>query len=95
MALLKSSFLKETSMRIGMVYSKDYQAALNILTAVILDGLLKFNKAIIRKSAGPVCAGAKGVSIYYPRSGAIDLSYLQTLFAKNSAWPRFIQLYHT
>jgi hypothetical protein len=73
--------------------AKNYQVALNTLNALVLDGLAKISKVVLQGATGPACSGAKGISIYYPRSGSIDPSYPKTLFAKNSAWTKFIQMY--
>lgn len=73
--------------------AKNYQVVLNALNAVVLDGLSKISKAVLQGVAGPAYSGVKGISVYYPRSGAIHPSYPKTLFAKSSAWTKFIQMY--
>ncbi len=74
--------------------TKEYQAALDTLDAVIQDGLTKISKVVLQEVVGPVYAGAKGISIYYPSSGQIDLSYKQTIFAQSTSWMQFVQHYH-
>jgi hypothetical protein len=74
--------------------SQAYQAALNALNIVVQAGLTQISKVILQEESGPVYAGAKGISIYYPSKGQIDSSYKLTLFAKNTAWMTFVQTYH-
>jgi len=74
--------------------SKDYQNAINVLNAILQDGLSKIGKVVLQKATGPVYAGAKGISIYYPSSGQIDPSYNQTIFAQSTSWTQFIKSYH-
>lgn len=78
----------------GLTGSKEYKEALGALNNVIQDGLTKISKVVLQKVAGPAYAGVKGISIYYPSNGQIDGSYRQTIFAQNSSWIDFIQLYH-
>ncbi len=73
--------------------TKEYQKALDALNDVIQDGLDKINQTVLANENGPVYAGAKGLSIYYPASGEIDLSYLLTSFAQETEWSRFIESY--
>lgn len=70
-----------------------YQTALSALRAVINDGLTKITSVILQSIAGSACTGARGISIYYPISGSIDTSYLQTPFAQDTSWVSFIQAY--
>ena len=71
----------------------DYQNALNNLNAVIQDGFNKIATVVLQKAAGPVYAGVKGLSIYYPNTGEFDQSYPLTLFAQDTAWLDFVQYY--
>lgn len=70
-----------------------YQQALNVLSAVITDGMNKISTVVFKNAVGRVYAGAQGISIYYPKTGAIDQSYIPTLFAQNSAWVSFLNNY--
>lgn len=73
--------------------SPEYKKALATLASVIEDGLNKISQIVLKKVAGPVYSGAKGLSIYYPANGTIDASYQETVFAKNSDWVAFVQLF--
>ena len=73
--------------------SKEYQKVLNVLTAVLQDGLSKIGNVVLQKAVGPVYSGTKGISIYYPSSGQIDSSYNKTIFAQSTAWTQFIKTY--
>ncbi|MFA6990979.1 MAG: clostripain-related cysteine peptidase [Candidatus Babeliales bacterium] len=73
--------------------SKEYQKVLNILNAVLQDGLSKIGNVVLQKAVGPVYSGTKGISIYYPSSGQIDSSYNKTIFAQSTAWTQFIKTY--
>jgi hypothetical protein len=86
--------LERQNKKTNTTTSKDYQNAINVLNAVIQDGLIKISKVVLQKAAGPVYAGVKGISIYYPSSGQIDSSYAQTIFAQNTSWTQFINFYH-
>ncbi|KKQ33119.1 MAG: Peptidase C11 clostripain [candidate division TM6 bacterium GW2011_GWF2_37_49] len=72
-----------------------YQNAITALNAIIQAGLTKIGQVVLKKAAGSVYAGAQGISIYYPNSGYIDPSYKKTIFAQNTAWTQFIQIYHS
>lgn len=89
----KSSLILHKTNRATSAPSQAYQKALNNLTAVIQDGITKIETVVLKSVSGPTYAGVKGLSIYYPRSGGVDSTYLQTLFAKNTAWVKFIQQY--
>ena len=70
-----------------------YQTALNALNVVVQTGLAQISKVVLQEDSGPVYAGARGISIYYPSNGQIDSSYKLTLFAKNTSWMTFVQTY--
>ncbi len=90
----KSSLvLEKQNKKTNATISKDYQKTLDVLNAVIQDGLNKIGTVVLQKAAGPVYAGAKGISIYYPSSGQIDSSYSKTIFAQSTAWTQFIKTY--
>lgn len=91
----KSAFILNKKNIVSKIQAtKAYKKVLDVLNAVIQDGLTKINKIVLQKAAGSVYAGAQGISIYYPSSGQIDPSYPLTLFAKNTAWTKFVQTYH-
>ncbi|MFH1254833.1 MAG: clostripain-related cysteine peptidase [bacterium] len=88
-----SLILERQNKKTNSTPNKEYQKVLNVLNAVIQDGLSKISKVVLQKSVGPVYAGAKGISIYYPISGQIDSSYSKTIFAQSTAWTQFIKTY--
>lgn len=75
------------------ITSTEYKKALTALASIIESCLPKISQVVLKKVAGPVYTGAKGISIYYPANGAIDPSYKATLFAQDTAWMQFIQQY--
>ncbi len=73
--------------------SRAYQDALATLDSVIQDGITKITTVVVHNAVGPVYAGCKGISIYYPDSGPIHSSYSRTLFAQDTAWTNFVLQY--
>lgn len=76
-----------------LTVSAEYKQALDTLSTVVTNGLTYIIRMVLKKAAGPAYAGAQGISIYYPSNGVIDDSYKQTLFAQNSQWISFVQLF--
>ncbi|MFH1831669.1 MAG: clostripain-related cysteine peptidase [bacterium] len=72
---------------------KAYKAALEDLKLAAQNGINQVLNVVAQNSTGPVYSGVGGVSIYYPRFGSIHSSYPKTLFAKNTAWSKFILAY--
>lgn len=73
--------------------SAQYKAALTNLANSINDGFQIMTATIVKNAAGPQMPGARGLSIYYPRTGAIHSSYPITAFAQDSSWLDFIKMY--
>jgi hypothetical protein len=74
--------------------NQTYQNALSTLNKVIQDGLTKITTVVVHNTSGPVYSGVKGISIYYPKKGALHSSYAPTLFAQDTpAWINFINSY--
>lgn len=75
------------------VVSPEYQKALDVLNAVIQEGLDHVATVAFHSASGSVFSGVKGLSIYYPKSGALHSSYAKTLFAQDTNWGTFIRTY--
>ncbi|MGB8467387.1 MAG: clostripain-related cysteine peptidase [Candidatus Babeliales bacterium] len=73
--------------------SPEFKKALTAIAPIIEEGLKTITKVVLHKAAGPVYAGAQGISIYFPANGIIDDTYGVTLFAQNTDWINFIQLF--
>jgi len=69
------------------------KTALATLTNVLNTGVKMLTTVVLKCANGPVYAGAKGISIYYPTSGDIDESYSKTMFANDTGWVKFIMNY--
>lgn len=68
----------------------NYKLAITALNKTIVAGMQLINSTVIFNIAGPQLAHAKGISIYFPKTKAIDSSYSKTLFAENTEWLNFI-----
>lgn len=66
-----------------------YDAAINILKTVLIEGFSKIQKSVFVNAAGPQVSNAKGISIYFPRHG-FHSSYAKTFFAKETHWMQFV-----
>jgi len=57
----------------------------------LMDGMKLIDSSVIANVTGKTHTRARGLSIYYPRTGGIDGSYGRTDFAKNCSWASFIK----
>jgi len=73
--------------------SKDFIAATATLKQTILQGLKLISAAVVANASGPDYANVKGISIYYPTTGAIHESYPLTQFALDTTWLNFLNEY--
>ncbi len=64
------------------------------LISTIDNLVLAVNKSVVANTRGFKSAHAQGLSIYYPYDYS-DCSYIECLFAKNSAWLSFLRTFAT
>ena len=86
-----SKILNKINKKNKKILSKEYQKSLSALTQVLVSGMQKINDAVCANEAGPQLANVKGISIYYPKQGALHSSYANTLFAQQNSWVQFLQ----
>lgn len=72
--------------------AKRYSNDIIALVELLKNGMRLIESAVLATANSNQFIDAKGLSIYFPSSKAIDGSYENTEFVKNSAWHRFLKL---
>lgn len=71
--------------------SKQYSNNIISLVDLLKNGMRLIETAVVEQTNSSQFVEAKGLSIYFPSSRAIDNSYENTEFVKRSPWLRFLQ----
>jgi hypothetical protein len=69
-----------------------YLAAVNALQAILTTGKTLITASVVANTVGSAYAQARGLSIYFP-TGAVDASYRNTAFARDTNWDDFLAIY--
>jgi hypothetical protein len=92
------SFLQELTKSIAVNINRTTVRDANFLTAVnelsnAVDIATKFTEqSIIANTSGKNMLRARGLSIYFPRYGSLDQSYMRTEFSNDSAWQNLVYM---
>lgn len=89
-------FYKSMIIHIDKILAKDEKIkiskVLEALKELMTKGALLIQSLVIANTAGSNVPNAKGLSIYFPQN-AIHPSYPKTVFAQNTKWLEFLELY--
>jgi hypothetical protein len=76
----------------GFLRSRGYDKSVTDLIMALKEGMRLIDIAVIKNTASNYFSEAKGLSIYFPVTKAVDNSYGNNDFATESLWQRFLRL---